>query len=120
MPTVVSKTMIGKARRLRNALTQGESQLWRELKEFRRAYGLHVRKQVPVGPYVADFVIQSCKLVIEVDGERHFEMKGMARDTQKDSWFSNAGYRVLRFNTGELAENLEGCLEKVLQEAGIS
>ncbi|WP_318764204.1 DUF559 domain-containing protein [Aminobacter niigataensis] len=38
-------------------MTDGERKLWGELKDFRRLYGLHARKQAPIGPYIVDFVL---------------------------------------------------------------
>jgi len=82
-------------------------------------YGLHVRKQVPIGSYIADFAIHSRNLIIEVDGEHHFSPDGMRRDKKRDAWFAGQGYRVLRINTGELSENIDGCVETILREAGV-
>ncbi len=59
MPTLVMSGAIRRARKLRREMTDGERKLWSELKEFRRLYGLHARKQVPIGPYVVDFAIHS-------------------------------------------------------------
>lgn len=114
--TVVSSTMIARARALRKKITLGEARLWSELREFRKRYGLHVRKQVPIGSYVVDFAIQSRKLIVEVDGEHHFEAAQMARDEKRDAWFRQAGYRVLRFSTGDLADSFEGCIDAILRE----
>lgn len=38
-------------------------------------------------PGVADFIAHSAKLVIEVDGEHHFEPDQMRRDRVRDNWF---------------------------------
>jgi very-short-patch-repair endonuclease len=100
-------------------MTLGEQRLWRELRSFKRLYGLHVRRQAPVGPYIADFVVHAVKLVIEVDGEHHFTEEGNAHDRKRDSWLSVEGYKVLRFSTGELAEAFDGCIEEILREAGV-
>nr|WP_163268012.1 endonuclease domain-containing protein [Chelativorans alearense] len=119
MPSVVGKNAIGRARRHRRNMTEGEKRLWHELKEFRKLYGAHVRRQVPIGPYVADFAIHSAKLVIEVDGQFHVEPERMASDAIRDRWLHRAGYRVLRFRTGELDETLDGCIEEILRELGV-
>ena len=116
MPTVVEKNAIRRARSLRRAMTSGEKRLWGELREFRRHYGLHARRQVPIGAYVVDFAIQSAKLVIEVDGEHHFTPEGIRKDSMRDLWLTDRGYKVLRFNTGEIANSLDGCVEQVLRE----
>lgn len=100
-------------------MTDGEKELWVELRQFRRWYGIHARRQVPIGPYVADFAIHDHKLIIEVDGEHHFTAKGAIRDRRRDAWFSGEGYRVLRFNTGELSEVFDGCIEAILRELNL-
>ncbi|WP_417412714.1 endonuclease domain-containing protein [Hoeflea sp.] len=115
-PTAVDPKMIPRARMLRRTMTEGEKRLWAELRDFKRLYGLHVRKQVPIGPFIADFAIHSAKLVIEVDGEHHFTADGQAKDARRDDWLKNAGYRIVRFNTGELADAFDGCIEQILRE----
>ncbi|VAV88545.1 hypothetical protein MNBD_ALPHA08-1059 [hydrothermal vent metagenome] len=117
-PTALNPTIITRAQTLRHNTTNGEKRLWSELRKFRKHYHLHVRKQVPIGPYIADFAIHSKKIIVEVDGQQHLSSKGLARDKKRDAWFSEQGYRVLRFNTGELIKNLHGCVEKILHEVG--
>jgi len=48
-------------------MTDGERRLWEEIREFRRLYGLHVRRQALIGHYIADFAIHERELIIEVD-----------------------------------------------------
>ncbi|WP_292578838.1 MULTISPECIES: DUF559 domain-containing protein [unclassified Mesorhizobium] len=115
-PTAIDPAVIKRARSLRRNMTEGELKLWSELKEFRRLYGLHVRKQAPIGLYIVDFVLHEKGLVIEVDGEHHFAPDRMERDRIRDSWLGQQGYRVLRFSTGELTESFDGCVEEILRE----
>jgi hypothetical protein len=58
---------IGRARRLRSDMKPAEQKLWKELRKL----DSHIRRQVPIGPYMADFACHSKRLVIEVDGEIH-------------------------------------------------
>ena len=51
----VPKEQTGFARRLRREMTAAEAMVWRALRGNRSA-GLKVRRQVPIGPYVADFL----------------------------------------------------------------
>ena len=67
-PTQVKRPAIARARQLREAMTDGERKLWQSLKTFRVLYGFHIRRQVPIGPYVADFACHAARLVIEIDG----------------------------------------------------
>lgn len=119
MPTKVPKSAIARSRQMRKNLTDGEARLWSELKRFRSRYGIVVRRQAPIGPYFADFVVQKHSLIIEIDGEHHFSDAGLANDAKRDRWLGKIGYRVLRINTGELAENFDGCVETILGELGL-
>ncbi len=118
-PSAINPVTIRRARALRRNMTEGEQKLWSELRDFRRLYGVHVRKQVPIGPYIADFAIHSKNLIIEVDGEHHFTPEGMTRDQRRDSWFASQGYKTIRMTTGELSESFGGCVEEILREAGL-
>jgi very-short-patch-repair endonuclease len=76
-------------------------------------FGSHFRRQVPIGPYVADFACMAARLVIEVDGSQHGETAAEARDEMRTQWLEREGYRVLRFWNNELTENMQGVLEAV-------
>ena len=119
MPTSVTPTAIKRARKLRRGMTDGERKLWSMLKEFRRDFDVHVRRQAPIGPYVVDFVIQAKKLVIEVDGEQHFLPEQMRRDAVRDRWLSDRGYKILRLSTADLADAFDGCVEEIMGELGL-
>jgi very-short-patch-repair endonuclease len=119
LPTGISSTAISRAQKLRRNMTDGEKRLWSELKEFRRHYGLHVRKQAPIGPYIVDFAVHARNLVIEVDGEHHFTPDGMKRDARRDQWLRGQGYRVIRFTTGDLGAAFDGCITELLRELGL-
>jgi very-short-patch-repair endonuclease len=88
------------ARQLRKAPTDAEDILWQILRtEFRAA---KFRRQVPVGPYVADFLSYSARLVIEVDGPIH----DPAKDARRDAWFAANRWRVLRFGNRTVLTDL--------------
>ncbi|SJM61181.1 DNA methylase, putative [Brevundimonas diminuta 3F5N] len=90
------------ARRSRSAPTEAEAALWGLLKE-RRLHGFKFRRQVPIGPYVADFACHALKLVVEVDGGIHRLTE--ARDADRDAWLAEAGYTVLRFDNSAILHN---------------
>ena len=119
MPSRIRPAAISRARRLRRTMTDGERRLWSELREFRHWHGIHVRRQAPLGPYVVDFVVHEQRLVIEVDGEHHFTASGLSRDRVRDDWLATQGYKVLRFNTGELEASFSGCVEEIMRELGL-
>lgn len=78
--------------------------------------GVHVRRQVPIGPYVADFAVHAAKLVIEVDGPVHCEEIQREKDRVRDVWFEKAGYRVIRFATDDVINAWSCCAEQILNE----
>ncbi|MEA2870994.1 MAG: hypothetical protein QOH67_970, partial [Hyphomicrobiales bacterium] len=100
------------ARRLRANSTAAEVLLWRELRKF-ETKGTHFRRQVPIGPYVADFACMASRLVIEVDGSQHGEEPNRSRDEKRSRWLESEGYRVLRFWNDDISRNPTGGLEVI-------
>ena len=58
------------ARQLRKESTLPEARLWEQLRD-RRLEDRKFRRQVPIGPYIADFACVEKKLIVEVDGWTH-------------------------------------------------
>ncbi|MBK8375186.1 endonuclease domain-containing protein [Sphingorhabdus sp.] len=99
---------ITRARRLRRDMTPQERKLWQALREcFPDA---HFRKQVPMGPYTADFAWHHAKLIVEVDGGQHGTSAGMAHDANRAAFLEAEGYRILRFWNSDVDQNMEGVL----------
>ncbi len=94
----------GRAKTLRNQATPAERLLWRYL--ARGQLGGKFSRQMPVGPYFADFLCRELMLVIEIDGFSH-EMRQEA-DTVRTRAIEVAGYRVLRFTNADVLGNVEG------------
>ncbi len=93
-----------RARGLRNAATPAERSLWERLS--RSQLGVKFSRQMPVGPWFADFLCREHRLVIELDGFSHDVQSG--RDEARDRWMNEHGYRVLRFANRDVMENVEG------------
>lgn len=96
---------IDRARNLRREATPAEKKLWSTLRGSALG-GSKFRRQQRLGPFIADFVCQSARLVIEVDGESHAFQIGY--DARRTEFLAREGYRVLRFANGEVMGNLEG------------
>jgi very-short-patch-repair endonuclease len=58
------------AKFLRSGMTDAEWALWYRLRGG-RFEGMKFRRQVPLGPYVVDFLCERSLLVVEVDGGQH-------------------------------------------------
>ncbi len=100
------------ARRLRTRATETEMLLWKRLRDI-ETDGTHFRRQVPIGPYVADFACMAARLVIELDGSQHATEEQRAKDAHRTRWLESEGYRVLRFWNSDLAYNMDGVLETI-------
>jgi len=100
-----------RARSLREQQTEAEGALWRRLRD-RRFQGFKFRRQVALGPYVADFVCFEAKLIVEADGGQHAESR---RDAQRDRYFLQQGYRTLRFWNIDILTNIDGVLDTLQQ-----
>ena len=100
------------ARRLRKAMTLAEKLLWAEL----RRLALHVRRQVPVGRYVADFAVLRSRFVIKIDGPWHALDGRDLHDAERDAWFAAQGYCTLRFTNAQVVDDINAVL-RVIQAA---
>ena len=78
--------------------------------------GTHFRRQVPIGPYIADFACMAARLIVEVDGSQHGHDAGMQKDAKRTQWLEQQGYRVLRFWNNEVTRNIKGVLEAIHAE----
>jgi BirA family biotin operon repressor/biotin-[acetyl-CoA-carboxylase] ligase len=98
-----------RARTLRNQATPAERALWEHLS--RSQLGAKFSRQMPVGPFYADFLCRELKLVIELDGFSH--EVAPERDRLRDRWMEANGYTVLRFTNAEVLGNVEGIVTAI-------
>jgi len=93
-------------------MTGAETLLWRELRNH-RLDGHGFRRQMPIGPYFADFACLARKLVVEADGRTHESEEAATRDEARDVWFRRAGCRVLRFPDEMIIGGLPLVVERI-------
>ncbi|TWT20163.1 endonuclease domain-containing protein [Luteimonas marina] len=98
-----------RARELRRDMTDAERRLWRCLR-LRQLDGFRFRRQVLVGPYIADFACLEAELLVEVDGGQHDGAEG---DPVRDAFLRRHGFRILRFWNNEVLADLEGVCEVI-------
>lgn len=82
--------------------------MWRHLRG-KQLEGLKFRRQEPIGNYVADFVCYEKSIIVEVDGSQHCREK----DSKRDRWFEEQGFKVLRFWNNEVLNNTKGVWEVI-------
>jgi len=102
----VESSLLAHAREMRRAPTPAERKLWYGLRKH-QLDGLKFRRQVPLGPYIADFYCPQARLVIEADGVSHIDAPAGAA---RDAWMREHGIRVFRVTNFDVLSNLEGVL----------
>jgi very-short-patch-repair endonuclease len=102
---------VSRARELRRNSTEAEKRLWRALRSKLPQYKW--RRQMPVGPYFADFACFAERLIVELDGGQHAET--VAYDEARTRFIEAQGYCVLRFWNNDVLSNTNGVLECIAQ-----
>lgn len=97
------------ARHLRQNQTLGELVLWKKIRN-KKFHGLKFRRQVPIGPYIADFLCVEKKLIIEIDGDSHFQIGAKERDDKREAYIRAEGFEVLRFSNNLAVESVDSIL----------
>ena len=105
--------MTSPARMLRRNQTDAEIRLWRLLRN-RRLNRFKFRRQHPMPPYVADFVCVEAGLIIEVDGGQHQDSQ--ERDAERSAFFSQIGYRTVRYWDNDVLLRTDEVLEAIFLE----
>ena len=90
-------------------MTDAERVLWRALRDALPEW--HWRKQVPLGPYFADFASHSAKLIIELDGSQHAVAADY--DAERTRFLEAEGFRVLRCWNNDVLDNTSGVLDRI-------
>ncbi|ESW88887.1 endonuclease domain-containing protein [Mesorhizobium sp. C280B] len=99
-----------RARKLRFDETEAEYRLWGELRG-RHLNGYKFVRQVPLGPFFADFVCRESALIVEIDGSQHAESP---TDAARTAWLNGHGYSVLRFWNHEVLAERRAVLDTIL------
>jgi very-short-patch-repair endonuclease len=110
-PSRIAPRERARARHLRSAPTWTEAKLWERLRKL----DIRIRRQAPIGPYVADFACLRARLVIEVDGGVHNRTDVALRDLRRDEWLANEGYRVLRIDSRRIPHDLDAVVAEITQ-----
>jgi very-short-patch-repair endonuclease len=111
---LLTPEQLERARRLRRMDTGCEQRLWARLRG-RRLGGLKFVRQLPAGPYVADFACRERMLIVEVDGATHGSEVEMAYDAARTSFLETQGWRVMRVSNDDVVRNIDGVMQSIHQ-----
>ncbi len=98
------------AQALRKAENAPEARLWLALKS-RRLNGCKFRRQVPIGPYIADFACVELRLVVELDGSQHVDNR---TDHLRDNTMAENGWSVARFPSVHMLSAPESVIDTLM------
>lgn len=101
-----------KRRALRKNQTKAEELMWLKLRN-RQFMNLKFRRQYGIGEYIADFYCSKLKLVLEIDGKKHFTDDCIEYDEIRTQFLKNMGIGVIRVTNKEILENIEKALEEI-------
>jgi very-short-patch-repair endonuclease len=95
------------ARNLRSNLTDPEKILWSRLRR-KQMLGLQFYRQKPIAGYIVDFYCAEAKLVVELDGDSHYQEDAQAYDHIRDECMRSMGLQIMRFSNTDVIKNIDG------------
>jgi very-short-patch-repair endonuclease len=104
-----------KARRLRNNTTRHERMLWDCLRK-NQIHGVRMKRQHPIGTYIADFYCHAAKLVIEIDGASHDTADQKLIDKERTFNLNLSGLKVIRFSNKEIEHDLNNVISEITNQ----
>ena len=102
------------SRQLRENMTDAERRLWTKIRR-KQLKGCQFYRQKPIGDYIVDFFCPRAKLIIEVDSGQHYSDEGSEYDRIRNEHLRSLGLRVLRFTNTDVLTNLEGVVERIME-----
>ena len=101
------------AKHMRASLTEAEKRLWWALRHRMELRNTHFRRQVAIGPYIADFCCLGCRLVIEADGGQHYSDEAERLDGERSRMLAEHGFEVLRFTNTAILADMESVIATI-------
>ena len=98
---------------MRGQMSEAEVILWSRLKPLRER-GFRVRRQAPFRGYFLDFVCNTRRLVIEVDGGQHGDDAHGEHDAVRDAILRRHGFRTLRFWASDVRQDADWVMDQII------
>jgi very-short-patch-repair endonuclease len=81
-----------------------------------RNLGYKFRRQHPIKIFIIDFYCARAKLLIEIDGESHFQKAQMEYDQVRTDYLETLGYKVIRFTNDDVRYNVQSVVVRIIEE----
>ena len=101
---------------LRRNPTEAERALWQALVNDKRFAGLGFKRQVPIGPYIADFVSFPRRCVVELVAAEETEAAAQTRLVRKE-WLKAHDYRVFDVKAADVERDVGKVLDGIAASA---
>jgi very-short-patch-repair endonuclease len=72
-----------------------------------------MRRQCPLEGYIADFYIHEHRLIIEVDGKKHFTEEAQTYDAHRTAVLESLCPRVVRFTNDEVTHRFSSVCTQI-------
>ncbi len=110
MSLVYNKRNINLAKTLRKNATPQENRLWYD---FLSKYEVRFQRQKAIDNFIADFYCYKAKLIIEIDGSRHYTENGKQKDEFRTEILEGYDLKVIRFTNRQINTNFRGVCEYI-------
>jgi cyclase len=112
-----SHLIFANAKHLRKNMTNAETVLWTYLKKD--IIGFKIRRQHPIGLYIADFYCHKPKLMIELDGSIHNEPDIKEADDARQKELERWGYSIIRFTNEVVMTKPEEVIKIITEKISV-
>ena len=116
IPIKKNNSLLENAKQLRRNMTRQEKHLWYD---FLQHYPIKIYKQRIIDNYIVDFYCHKARLVIELDGARHYTPEGKVYDAARTEVLERYGLSVLRFSDSDVDDRFAVVcdrIDKIIQE----
>lgn len=100
------------AKEQRSLQTRAEDRFWQQVRAG-RFHGYKFKRQVPIAPYIVDFLCSAARVIVELDGPPHDTPEQRAHDRARDAFLQRQGFQVLRFTNDVMLGNGNLVLDSV-------
>ena len=97
---------------LRGKMTEAETAFWDKVRK-RQVNNKRFRRQVSIGPYIADFYCPEIRLVVEIDGGVHLQADSVEYDQKRDMYMYSLGLTVVRFTNEDVLNNCNQVISRL-------
>jgi very-short-patch-repair endonuclease len=95
-------------------MTEAEKRLWAKVRR-KQLKECQFYRQKTIGNFIVDFYCPKARLVVEIDGGRHYTQSGINRDKIRDAFLTKQKLKVLRFSDREVLKDPDRVVQRILE-----